>query len=62
MEYKRTKPKVIKLDAESILDFGSLYKGKTISYIMENDMDYLKWLYKNVKQLRFSKDILAKLK
>ena len=58
--YKRTKLKSMRLGMNSTIEFGT-FKGKSIKYVMKNDMGYLKWIHTHIKRIKLSKEILAHL-
>jgi hypothetical protein len=44
----------------SVVGWGKYY-GKSVNWILENDPEYLKWCYFNLKAARLQKDVCDKL-
>ena len=55
MSFLESKGKEI-LTLESTMSFGQ-YKGESVSYVLENDIEYLQWVWKNVGWLEFDIDL-----
>jgi GTP-dependent phosphoenolpyruvate carboxykinase len=60
MNSSETQSKKI-LSGTSVIWFGKKYKGRTVNEVLAENPSYLSWALKEIKDISFTPDVLAKM-